>query len=176
MKARRTSRSPIASGRIIDRHQVNFFYTAPTAIRTFIKWGDEWPNKHDLESLRLLGTVGEPINPEAWMWYREVIGHNRCPIVDTWWQTETGHIMISPIPGAIATKPGSATRPLPGIVPEIVTMDGKPVPDGSGGFLVISKPWPGDAAHHLRRSRPLRAPILVADSRRLLHRRWRAQR
>ena len=127
---------------IIDRHQVNVFYTAPTAIRTFIKWGDQWPNKHKLTSLRLLGTVGEPINPEAWMWYRETIGRNRCPIVDTWWQTETGMIMITPVPGAVATKPGSATRPFPGIVPEIVTMDGRPVPDGSGGFLVIRKPWP----------------------------------
>jgi len=128
---------------LVDRHQVNVFYTAPTAIRTFIKWGDEWPNKHKLDSLRLLGTVGEPINPEAWMWYREVIGHDRCPIVDTWWQTETGHIMIAPIPGAIPTKPGSATRPFFGVVPEVVTMEGKPVPDGSGGFLIISKPWPG---------------------------------
>jgi acetyl-CoA synthetase len=127
---------------IIDRHKVNVFYTAPTAIRTFIKWGDQWPNKHKLDSLRLLGTVGEPINPEAWMWYRETIGHNRCPIVDTWWQTETGQIMITPIPGAIATKPGSATRPFFGVVPEIVTMDGKPVPDGSGGFLIIKQPWP----------------------------------
>ena len=122
---------------------MNIFYTAPTAIRTFMKWGDEWPKKHKLDSLRLLGTVGEPINPEAWMWYREVIGHNRCPIVDTWWQTETGHIMITPIPGAIATKPGSATRPFPGVVPEVVTMDGKPVPEGSGGFLVLKQPWPG---------------------------------
>ena len=128
---------------IIDRHKVNVFYTAPTAIRTFIKWGDQWPKKHKLDSLRLLGTVGEPINPEAWMWYREVIGHDRCPIVDTWWQTETGHIMISPIPGAVATKPGSATRPIPGVVPEIVNMQGEPVPDGSGGFLVIKQPWPG---------------------------------
>jgi acetyl-CoA synthetase len=127
---------------IIDRHQVNVFYTAPTAIRTFLKWGDEWPKKHKMESLRLLGTVGEPINPEAWMWYREVIGHNRCPIVDTWWQTETGAIMITPIPGAIATKPGSATRPFFGVVPEIVTMEGKPVPLGSGGYLVIKQPWP----------------------------------
>jgi acetyl-CoA synthetase len=127
---------------IIDRHQVNVFYTAPTAIRTFVKWGDEWPKKHKMESLRLLGTVGEPINPEAWMWYREVIGHNRCPIVDTWWQTETGSIMISPLPGAIATKPGSATRPFFGVVPEIVTMEGKPVPLGSGGYLVIKQPWP----------------------------------
>jgi acetyl-CoA synthetase len=127
---------------IIDRHQVNVFYTAPTAIRTFLKWGDEWPKKHKMESLRLLGTVGEPINPEAWMWYREVIGHNRCPIVDTWWQTETGSIMITPIPGAIATKPGSATRPFFGVVPEIVTMEGKAVPLGSGGYLVIRRPWP----------------------------------
>ncbi len=127
---------------IIDRHHVNVFYTAPTAIRTFIKWGDQWPSRHKLSSLRLLGTVGEPINPEAWMWYREAIGHNRCPIVDTWWQTETGMIMITPIPGAIATKPGSATRPFPGVVPEVVTMDGQPVPEGSGGFLIIRKPWP----------------------------------
>ncbi len=129
--------------RIIDRHKVNTFYTAPTAIRTFIRWGSEWPKKYKLDSLRLLGTVGEPINPEAWMWYREVIGHNRCPIVDTWWQTETGHIMIAPVPGAVATKPGSATKPFPGIVPEIVNMDGGPVPDGSGGFLVLKQPWPG---------------------------------
>jgi acetyl-CoA synthetase len=127
---------------IIDRHQVNVFYTAPTAIRTFAKWGDEWPKKHKMESLRLLGTVGEPINPEAWMWYREVIGHNRCPIVDTWWQTETGSIMITPIPGAIATRPGSATKPFFGVVPEVVTMEGKPVPEGSGGYLVIRQPWP----------------------------------
>ncbi len=127
---------------IIDRHQVNVFYTAPTAIRTFAKWGNEWPKKHKMESLRLLGTVGEPINPEAWMWYREVIGHNRCPVVDTWWQTETGSIMITPIPGAIATKPGSATRPFFGVVPEVVDMEGKPVPLGSGGYLVIRQPWP----------------------------------
>jgi acetyl-CoA synthetase len=128
---------------IIDRHKVNILYTAPTAIRTFIKWGEEWPKKHKMDSLRLLGTVGEPINPEAWMWYRELIGHDRCPIVDTWWQTETGGIMITPLPGAIPTKPGSATLPFPGIVPDVVTMDGKSVPLGSGGFLVIKKPWPG---------------------------------
>jgi len=128
--------------RIIDRHQVSVFYTAPTAIRTFIRWGDQWPKKHKLHSLRLLGTVGEPINPEAWMWYRETIGHNRCPIVDTWWQTETGQIMITPIPGAVATKPGSATKPFPGVVPEIVNMQGEPVPEGSGGFLVLKQPWP----------------------------------
>ncbi len=136
--------------KIIDDHKVTIFYTAPTAIRAFIKWGNEHVEKHDLSSLRLLGTVGEPINPEAWMWYREKIGHNRCPIVDTWWQTETGAIMISPIPGAIATKPGSATRPFFGIQPEVVTKpdaEGKfeKVPAGSGGLLVIRKPWPSMA-------------------------------
>src|SRR5579862_9085470 len=128
---------------IIERHKVNIFYTAPTAIRTFNKWGDEWPNKHDMSSLRLLGTVGEPINPEAWMWYRKTIGGDRCPIVDTWWQTETGGIMISPVPGAIATKPGSATRPLPGIAADVVTREGKPVAANQGGFLVVKRPWPG---------------------------------
>ena len=127
---------------IVEKHKVNTMYTAPTAIRTFIKWGDEWPKKHDLSSLRLLGTVGEPINPEAWMWYREVIGGNRCPIVDTWWQTETGAILISPVPGAVATKPGSATKPLPGIAAEVVTRSGQRVPLGSGGYLVLKKPWP----------------------------------
>jgi acetyl-CoA synthetase len=130
---------------IIERHKVNILYTAPTAIRTFNKWGNEWPKKHDMSSLRLLGTVGEPINPEAWMWYRQIIGGNRCPIVDTWWQTETGHIMLTPLPGAISTKPGSATLPFPGVVPEVVTMEGKPVPLGSGGFLVLKQPWPGMA-------------------------------
>ena len=130
---------------IIDRHQVNVFYTAPTAIRTFIKWGDEWPKKHKMESLRLLGTVGEPINPEAWMWYREMIGHNRCPIVDTWWQTETGSIMITPIPGAIATKPGSATRPFFGVKPAIVDSDGRLLEGESEGILVLAYPWPGQA-------------------------------
>lgn len=127
---------------IIEKYRVNIFYTAPTAIRAFIKWGDAWPKKHDLSSLRLLGTVGEPINPEAWIWYHEVIGGKRCPIVDTWWQTETGAIMISPLPGAIATTPGSATRPLPGIVAEVVDKQGNPVPANTGGLLVIKKPWP----------------------------------
>ncbi|WP_058189491.1 acetate--CoA ligase [Terracidiphilus gabretensis] len=136
--------------KIIDDHKVTIFYTAPTAIRAFIKWGNEHVEKHDLSSLRLLGTVGEPINPEAWMWYREKIGRNRCPIVDTWWQTETGAIMISPIPGAIATKPGSATRPFFGIQPEVVTKPDaeghfEKVPAGSGGLLVIRKPWPSMA-------------------------------
>jgi acetyl-CoA synthetase len=127
---------------MIERHKVNIFYTAPTAIRTFVKWGEQWPRQYEMGSLRLLGTVGEPINPEAWMWYREVIGRNRCPIVDTWWQTETGMIMITPLPGAIATKPGSATRPFPGVVAEVVNRQGEPVPLGSGGYLVIKKPWP----------------------------------
>jgi acetyl-CoA synthetase len=129
--------------RIVARHGVTILYTAPTAIRAFMKWGNEWPDKHDLSSLRLLGTVGEPINPEAWMWYREVIGHNRCPIVDTWWQTETGGIMITPLPGATPTKPGTATLPFFGVVPEVVDDQGKPVPKNSGGKLVIRKPWPG---------------------------------
>jgi acetyl-CoA synthetase len=131
--------------KIIDDHKVTVFYTAPTAIRAFIKWGDQYPQKYKLDSLRLLGTVGEPINPEAWMWYREVIGKGRCPIVDTWWQTETGGIMIAPVPGAIAAKPGSATRPFFGIAPEVVTKEGKPVPAGHGGLLVIRKPWPSMA-------------------------------
>ncbi len=128
---------------IIEKHKVNILYTAPTAIRTFIKWGEQWPMKYDLSSLRLLGSVGEPINPEAWMWYHKVIGKERCPIVDTWWQTETGGILISPIPGAIATKPGSATLPFPGIVPDIQTREGVSVGVNQGGFLVITKPWPG---------------------------------
>ena len=131
--------------KIIDDHKVSIFYTAPTAIRAFIKWGDDWVHKHSLASLRLLGTVGEPINPEAWMWYHREIGKERCPIVDTWWQTETGTIMISPIPGAVATKPGSATRPFFGIVPEVVTREGEPVPLGQGGLLVVRKPWPSMA-------------------------------
>jgi acetyl-CoA synthetase len=131
--------------KIVDDHKVSVFYTAPTAIRAFMKWGNQHVEKHDLSSLRLLGTVGEPINPEAWMWYREKIGHNRCPIVDTWWQTETGAIMIAPIPGAVAAKPGSATRPFFGIQPEVVNKRGEPVPAGSGGLLVIRKPWPSMA-------------------------------
>jgi acetyl-CoA synthetase len=128
--------------RIVDKYQVNVFYTAPTAIRAFIKAGEQWPRKHKLTSLRLLGTVGEPINPEAWMWYHRVIGKERCPIVDTWWQTETGAIMITPLPGATPTKPGSATRPLPGIVADVVTRDGQSVPANTGGYLVIKRPWP----------------------------------
>ncbi len=127
---------------IIEKWGVSVFYTAPTAIRAFMRWGDEWPAKHDLSSLRLLGSVGEPINPEAWMWYRKQIGGDRCPIVDTWWQTETGAIMISPLPGATATKPGSATRPLPGIAADVVHRDGTSCQPNEGGFLVIKRPWP----------------------------------
>jgi acetyl-CoA synthetase len=131
--------------KIIDEHKVTVFYTAPTAIRAFIKWGEEWVRRHSLASLRLLGTVGEPINPEAWMWYHREIGRERCPIVDTFWQTETGAIMIAPIPGAVATKPGSATRPFFGIVPEVVTKEGGPVATGQGGLLVVRRPWPSMA-------------------------------
>ncbi|MEK7389176.1 MAG: acetate--CoA ligase [Elusimicrobiota bacterium] len=127
---------------MIARHRVSIFYTAPTAIRTFMRLGEQWPKKHDLSSLRLLGTVGEPINPEAWRWYHRFIGGNRCPIVDTYWQTETGAIMISPLPGATATKPGSATLPLPGIAADVVDKQGRPVPLGSGGYLVVRQPWP----------------------------------
>ncbi|HEX4276469.1 MAG TPA: acetate--CoA ligase [Bryobacteraceae bacterium] len=127
---------------MIDRHKVTIFYTAPTAIRAFMRLGEQWPAAHPMKSLRLLGSVGEPINPEAWMWYRSTIGHDRCPIVDTWWQTETGGIMVSPMPGATPTKPGSCTRPMPGIKLEVVTREGNPVPAGSGGYLVIRKPWP----------------------------------
>ncbi len=127
---------------IIERHRVNILYTAPTAIRAFIKWGEQWPLKHDLSSLRLLGTVGEPINPEAWMWYHRIIGKDRCPIVDTWWQTETGAIMITPLPGATPTKPGSGTKPFPGIEADVMTRDGKAVGANEGGYLVIKKPWP----------------------------------
>jgi len=128
---------------IIERHRVNILYTAPTAIRAFIKWGEQWPLKYNLSSLRLLGTVGEPINPEAWMWYHRIIGKERCPIVDTWWQTETGGIMITPLPGATPTKPGSATKPFPGIEADVMTRDGKSVGPSEGGYLVITRPWPG---------------------------------
>lgn len=128
---------------LIEKYRATILYTAPTAIRTFIKWGDHHVDQHDLSSLRLLGSVGEGINPEAWMWYHEKIGGGRCPIVDTWWQTETGGIMMSPLPGAIATKPGSCTKPLPGISPKIVGDDGQPLPQGRGGMLCIDKPWPG---------------------------------
>ncbi len=128
---------------IIEKYKVSLFYTAPTAIRSFMKWGDHHVDKHDLSSLRVLGTVGEGINPEAWMWYHRKIGGERCPIVDTWWQTETGGIMMSPLPGAIATKPGSCTKPLPGVIPKIVDSQNREVPAGAGGWLTIAHPWPG---------------------------------
>ena len=128
---------------IVERYKVSILYTAPTAIRTFMKWGEQYPQKHDLSTLRVLGSVGEPINPEAWMWYREHIGGNRCPVVDTWWQTETGGIMISPLPGITNTPPGSATRPLPGVYADIVNDAGESVPLGGGGYIVLTKPWPG---------------------------------
>ncbi len=127
---------------VIERYGVTQFYTAPTAIRAFMKWGEEHPAKHDLSSLRLLGSVGEPINPEAWMWYHRVIGGERCPIVDTWWQTETGAIMISPLPGVTTTKPGSATFPLPGIAADVVDDRGESVPVPGGGYLTLTEPWP----------------------------------
>jgi acetyl-CoA synthetase len=127
---------------IIQKYGVSIYYTAPTLIRTFMKWGKQIPERYDLSSLRVLGSVGEPINPEAWMWYRENVGHNSCPIVDTWWQTETGAIMISPLPGVTATKPGSAMRALPGISAEVVNDEAAPVGPGGGGYLVLDKPWP----------------------------------
>jgi acetyl-CoA synthetase len=127
---------------IIERHRVTIFYTAPTAIRSFVRWGDQHVQKHDLSSLRLLGTVGEPINPEAWIWYRSVVGGERCPIVDTWWQTETGAIMISPLPGAIATKPGSCTLPMFGVSPKVLREDGSEAGPNEGGLLVLDRPWP----------------------------------
>ena len=128
--------------RLIEQFGVTIFYTAPTAIRAFMKWGKEWPAGCQLDSLRLLGSVGEPINPEAWMWYHETVGHGRCPIVDTWWQTETGHILITPLPAITATKPGSATKPFPGVSAEVRTQAGEPVQEG-GGLLALTRPWPG---------------------------------
>jgi acetyl-CoA synthetase len=127
---------------IVEKYKVTILYTAPTAIRTFMKWGDEYPARHDLSSLRLLGSVGEPINPEAWVWYYSTIGGERCPVVDTWWQTETGAIMISPLPGATTCKPGSATFPLPGVAADIIDDDGQPVGIPGGGYLVLTRPWP----------------------------------
>jgi acetyl-CoA synthetase len=128
---------------IVEQYKVSILYCAPTAIRAFMKQGEEHPGRHDLSSLRVLGSVGEPINPEAWRWYRDVIGGGRTPVVDTWWQTETGQIMISPLPGVTTTKPGSATFPLPGIAADVVDGDGNSVPKGSGGYLVLKQPWPG---------------------------------
>ncbi|MEA3533102.1 AMP-binding protein, partial [Nocardia sp. CDC192] len=130
---------------IIEKYGVTIYYTAPTLVRTFMKWGREIPAAHDLSSIRVLGSVGEPINPEAWRWYREVIGGNRTPVVDTWWQTETGAIMISPLPGVTAAKPGAAMTPLPGISARVVDEEGKPVQHGeteANGYLVLDQPWP----------------------------------
>jgi acetyl-CoA synthetase len=128
---------------IVEKYRVNIFYTAPTALRSLMREGEEWPNKHDLSSLRILGSVGEPINPEAWMWYYNVIGKGRCPIVDTWWQTETGGILITPLPGATPLKPGSATLPFPGVEPAVLRQDGSIADVNEGGYLVIKRPWPG---------------------------------
>ena len=127
---------------IVERYKATILYTSPTAIRALIRQGDQWPGKYDLTSLRLLGSVGEPINPAAWEWYHRVIGGSRCPIVDTWWQTETGGILIAPMPGAVALKPGSGTFPMPGVLPEVVDLSGNPVPAGSEGYLVLRRPWP----------------------------------
>jgi len=131
--------------RLIEKYRVNIFYTSPTAIRSFVRQGDQWPNAHDMSSLRLLGSVGEPINPAAWEWYHKTIGKERCPIVDTWWQTETGGIMIAPMPGAVPLKPGSGTLPMPGVSADIVDLKGRPLPANQEGYLVLRKPWPGVA-------------------------------
>src|SRR5438309_2240587 len=131
--------------RVIEKYRVNIFYTSPTAIRAFVRQGAEWPNKHDMSSLRLLGSVGEPINPAAWEWYHKTIGKERCPIVDTWWQTETGAILIAPVPGAVPAKPGSGTLPLPGVIADIVDLQGNPVGANKEGFLIIRRPWPAMA-------------------------------
>jgi acetyl-CoA synthetase len=136
------SPSPDRFWRMVAEHGITILYTAPTAIRAMMRWGDEWPAKHDLSTLRLLGTVGEPINPEAWRWYHRRIGNGQCPIVDTWWQTETGMILITPLPGVVTLKPGSATRPFPGVFAEVVDDKGKPVQANRGGYLVLSRPWP----------------------------------
>jgi acetyl-CoA synthetase len=149
---------------MISRHKINILYTAPTAIRAFIRWGEQHPLRHDLSSLRLLGTVGEPINPEAWMWYHKVIGKGRCPIVDTWWQTETGSIMISPLPGATPTVPGTATRPLPGIIIDVVTKSGEPGGCGRGRLFGYQEALALDAADALRRRRTVQANVLVGDT------------
>jgi acetyl-CoA synthetase len=161
--------------KMIDDHHVSILYTAPTAIRTFIRWGEQHPRQHDLGSLRLLGSVGEPINPEAWMWYHEVIGKGRCPIVDTWWQTETGAIMITPVPGVVPTKPGSATRPFFGVVPDVVGRDGVSVGPEGGGLLVLRQPWPAMFGR-CGVTRSLREELLERYPELLFHRRWRPAR
>ena len=168
--------TPDAGGRdrwwkIIEDYKVTILYTAPTTIRTFMKWGEEYPTGRDLSSLRLLGSVGEPINPEAWMWYRKFIGGDRCPIVDTWWQTETGGIMITPLPGITATKPGAAMRPFPGISADVVDEGGKSVGNDAGGYLVLDRALAGHAPGDLGRSQALRGDLLVPLPRALLRRR-----
>ena len=146
---------------IIEEYGVTIFYTAPTAIRTFMKWGDEHVTKHDLSSLRLIGTVGEPINPEAWIWYQETIGGGHCPVVDTWWQTETGAAMISPLPGVVATKPGSATIPFPGIFADVVDDERRVGPARRWGLSGNHQALAGDGPNHLRRRPALRRHVLV---------------
>ena len=162
--------------RLIEEYAVSILYTAPTAIRAFIRWGDHWVKKHDLSSLRLLGTVGEPINPEAWIWYHETIGSGRCPIVDTWWQTETGAIMITPLPGAIPTKPGSATLPFFGVEAAVVDAAGKEVPPNVGGKLIVRRPWPSMLRTIYGDKPRYKKQVLERIQRPLLHRRRRAPR
>ena len=160
---------------LIEKYKVSILYTAPTAIRTFMKWGEDVPADFDLSSLRLLGSVGEPINPEAWMWYRRVIGADRTPVVDTWWQTETGGIMISPLPGVTATKPGSAMRPLPGISADVLDENAQPVPNGGGGYLVLTEPWPAMLRGIWGDDDALPRHVLVAIRRDVLRRRRREE-
>ena len=160
---------------LCERYGVTIFYTAPTAIRACMKWGVEYPQRHDLSKLRLLGTVGEPINPKAWLWYWKVIGGERCPIVDTWWQTETGHIMISPLPGVVPAKPGSATRPLPGIDAAVLDEDGNEV-EGDQGLLALRRPWPGMLRNLYQRPGALQGDLLLEVGREdVLRGRRRAQ-
>ncbi len=162
--------------RLVEKYRVNIFYTSPTAIRALLRQGDQWPDAHDLSSLRLLGTVGEPINPAAWEWYDRVIGKGRCPIVDTWWQTETGAILIAPMPGAVPAKPGSATLPMPGIIPMVVDFGGQPVAAGEKGFLVIQRPWPSMIRNILNDPARYQRSVLAAGAGRLFHGRRRAAR
>ena len=175
-KVRLTCRRKIGLWEIVERYGVTIFYTAPTAIRAFMKWGTDWPKRRDMSSLRLLGSVGEPINPEAWIWYHKTIGGERCPIVDTWWQTETGMIMITPLPGITPLKPGSATKPFPGVKAEIRDAVGR---SRRGGRRVacVDAAMARDAARHLRRSRAVRHTVLEQmGPRHVLHRRWREAR
>ena len=162
--------------RLIEKYRVNIFYTSPTAIRSFVRQGDQWPNAHDLSSLRLLGSVGEPINPAAWEWYYKVIGKERCPIVDTWWQTETGAIMIAPMPGAVPLKPGSGTLPMPGVLADIVDLKGNPVPAQSGRLPDPPPPMAQHGPHALGRSGTLEGGLLGTHSGHIHDRRCSAAR